>query len=269
MTMRVRMQLAAAIGAVAVGTTMGAVPALAAAPTNDVAGGATTINALPFDTTVDTTQATTDADDAALNAQCGAPVTNGSVWYTYTAPAGVDGLAVDVSQSDFSAGVIIAEPDGQGGWVVDQCGPGGVGTTVVEGTTYRILAFSDTPSVTGGNLVLHAEEAAVPTVDLTVNPKGKVDRQGNALISGTVTCTDADFLDIYSSLKQSVGRFAITGDGYSTAACDGTPQRWTATIFPYNGKFAGGKSASVTDAFACGTVFCADGYVEQVVKLSK
>ena len=40
-----------------------AAPASAAPPANDTFAGATTISSLPFNETLDTTQATTDADD--------------------------------------------------------------------------------------------------------------------------------------------------------------------------------------------------------------
>lgn len=248
---------------------IGVPAASAAAPSNDTEAGATTIAALPFSETVDTSQATTDADDTAINAQCGAPVTNGSVWYSFTAPAGIDGIVVDVSQSDFNAGAIIAEADGSGGWVVDGCGPGTTGASVSPGVVYAILAFSDTPGVTGGTLRITVDGATIPTLDLTVNPKGKVDRYGNALISGTVTCSGGDFTDLFVSLKQAVGRFAITGDGFSGTGCDGSTQQWSALVTPYNGKFAGGKAVSFTYAFSCGAVFCTDGYVERAIKLSR
>jgi hypothetical protein len=247
-----------------------AAPAWAAAPGNDTQAGATLIGALPFADTVDTSEATTDAQDAALNADCGAPVTNGSVWYSYTAPAGVDGIVVDVSASNFSAGALIAASDGSGGWYVVACGPGATGSYVYEGGEYAILAFSDTPGVTGGTLQLTVEQASVPTVDLTVNPRGKVDRYGNAVLSGTVRCSGGDFLEIGTSLKQPVGRFAVQGDGWvSGPACDGALHSWSAVVVPYNGKFAGGKAASFTWAFSCGEVFCGDSYVEQTVRLSK
>jgi hypothetical protein len=264
-----RKRISTALCVAAVAAVVGAAPALAAAPSNDVRGGATTISALPFSDTVDTSQATTDADDAALNAQCGAPVTNGSVWYAYTPPAGVDGVVVDVSSSSFSAGALIAEPDGSGGWLVDGCGPGTTGVPVVAGTPYLILAFSDTPGVTGGTLRISVTQATVPTVDVTVNPKGRVDKYGNALLTGTYTCTGGDFFSLSSSLKQAVGRFAIQGDGYYDGSCDGASHAWSASVVPYNGKFAGGKSASFTYAFSCGALFCGDSYKEQTVKLSK
>lgn len=263
--------VAVVLTAVAVGLGWGASPAQAAVPSNDTLAGAVPIAALPFDASVDTSQATTDALDATLNSQCGAPATNGSVWYSYTPPAGVSGLTVDVSQSDYSSGVIIAEPDGAGGYLVDGCGPGTTGSYVNPGTTYYVLAFSDTPGVTGGTLRLHAAEAKVPTVSATVDPRGKVDRYGNAVISGTYTCTNGDFISLETSVSQPVGRLAVQGDGFTGGSepCDGISHAWSTVVVPSNGKFAGGKAATFTFAFSCGSVFCADSYVQQTVRLSK
>jgi hypothetical protein len=264
-----RKQFSAALLAAALVSVGVALPARAAAPGNDTLAGATPIT-VPFSEVVDTSEATTDSFDATLNDQCGAPATNGSVWYTFTAPAGLDGITVDVSESNFSAGVLIAESDGSGGWYVDACGPGSTGTPVYEGAQYAIMAFSDNTNVTGGSLHISVAAATVPSVSLTVNPKGKVDRSGNALISGTYTCSGADWVGVQTSLKQAVGRFAIQGDGWAdSSTCDGSTQPWTAIVFPYNGKFAGGKAASFSFAFACGSVFCGDSYVEKTIKLSK
>src|SRR5262245_61371329 len=69
-----------AVGAVLIG----AAPAYAAVPTNDAFGGAVTIGSVPFTTTLDTSEATTDADDTNANANCGAPTTDASVWYSMT-----------------------------------------------------------------------------------------------------------------------------------------------------------------------------------------
>ena len=78
--------------------------ALAAPPTNDTFAGATPAT-VGFGEVLDTTDATTDSDDAQLNDECGAPATDASVWY---AVEGADvGVVVDVSQSDYSAGVLV------------------------------------------------------------------------------------------------------------------------------------------------------------------
>lgn len=265
-----RFMTAVAVGGVAIGMAVPlASPAFAAAPINDTFEGAAVINALPFDDTLDTSNATTDTNDSDLNAQCGAPVTNGSVWYSYT-PAQDGAVVFDVSDSDYSSGVIVAE-GGPGNWYVDTCGPGAVGLPVYAGTTYYALAFSDTPGVTGGHLVFHAEDAPPPpSLELSVNSKGKVDRYGNAVVSGTLTCTNSDFTEIEADLYQPVGRFAITGSGFTgDVTCDGTAQPWSAVVVPNNGKFSGGKAATFTFAFGCGPIFCSDTFLSQNVKLSK
>jgi hypothetical protein len=59
--------------------------ASAAAPTNDTYDARSVIAAVPYAATFDTSEATTDASDTELNEQCGAPVTDASVWLEYTA----------------------------------------------------------------------------------------------------------------------------------------------------------------------------------------
>jgi hypothetical protein len=82
-------------------------PGFAAAPGNDTIGGARAAS-IRFSQVLDTTRATTDADDAQLNASCGAPATDASVWYTINLAAD-GGVVVDVSASDYSAGVLVGE----------------------------------------------------------------------------------------------------------------------------------------------------------------
>ena len=87
---------------------------------------------------LDTTEATTDADDAQLNESCGAPATDASVWYAID---GSDtGIVVDVSQSDYSAGIIVGVGS-QGNLDTVDCGPGTVGFFAAAGTTYYVLAL--------------------------------------------------------------------------------------------------------------------------------
>ena len=102
-------RLLVALAAAALLAPLGATTA-SAAPTNDTVAGATAITSLPKTITQDTTRATTDSVDAQLNELCGAPATNGSVWFTYTDTTGT-GLLVDLSESSFSAGVAIVAGD--------------------------------------------------------------------------------------------------------------------------------------------------------------
>jgi hypothetical protein len=218
---------------------------------------------------VDVSQATTDSNDLELNAQCGAPAIQNSIWYKYTATGTEGAIVADVSQSDYSSGVIIAE-GGPGNWTVNSCGPGATGTPVSAGTTYYLLAFNDTPGQTGGFIRINVQAEQLPTVSVTVNPTGKVDKFGNADIGGTLTCTNANSTQIQTSLTQAVGRFSIQGTGFTGSnTCDGTVQPWSAQVVPSNGKFAGGKSATFTFASSCGNFFCSSSFRSQTVKLSK
>src|SRR5688572_2751123 len=115
--------------------------AQAVAPGNDLYGGRTVVGAVPFTDSLDTTEATTDTDDADLNTNCGAPATDASVWYEIT-PAATGGLAADVSSSTYSAGAIVATGS-PGNWTLVTCGPGAVGWMADAGTTYTILVFDD------------------------------------------------------------------------------------------------------------------------------
>jgi len=243
--------------------------ALAAPPLNDTFANATAAT-IGFAEVLDTTEATTDSDDAQLNVLCGAPATDASVWYVLQ---GSDqGVVVDVSQSDYSAGVLVGVGS-QGNLQLVTCGPGAVGFFAAAGTTYYVLAMDDQldGGGNGGLLSISFNEAPPPpTVDVTVNPVGKVNaRTGVATISGTYTCTNGDFIEMFGDARQGVGRFTIVGSFsfFDSGTCDGAHHSWSADVFPQNGKFAGGKTTTVTFAFACGPFECASGFVEQTVRL--
>jgi hypothetical protein len=262
-----RLVLATALALGALGVSAPA--ALAAAPSNDTFGGATAAT-LGFSEQLDTTEATTDADDEQLNTECGAPATDASVWYSF---AGSDvGVVVDVSQSDYSAGVLVGVGS-QGSLALVACGPGAVGFFASAGTTYYVLAIDDQGDGggNGGNLSISFNEAPPPpTVDVTVNRNGTFNsRTGVATISGTYTCTDADFIELFVDARQNVGRFAVTGSGefFDSGTCDGASHAWSVEVFPQNGRFGGGKAMTMTFTLACGTFECAEGFVEQTVHL--
>jgi hypothetical protein len=249
--------------------------ALAAVPTNDTIAGATAIGSIPFSATQDTTQATTDAQDAAVNASCGAPHTDASVWYSYAAASDTQ-LLVDVSQSNYSAGVIVAT--GSPGSLTEvTCGPGAIVFSAASGTTYYILAFDDQTdghSANGGQLVINVKlPPPPPDVTLTVDPIAHFNsKQGTVTVTGTETCTaqDLQFAQLSVNLSQSVGRIGtITGSGYSDLACDGALHHWSVLVFPNSGKFAGGKATVSADGFACNVTTCTDSFVNRTVQLRK
>ena len=256
----------AALGAVTL-LPMSALTAQAAVPANDLPSGATVITALPTTINQNTVGATTDAVDAALN--CGAPATNGSVWFRYTATDN-GGLLVDGTASNYGVGFFITAGDPTTGEEL-ACAPDVAAVATTAGQTYYVVAFSDTVGVMGGNLsVTFSVAPPPPTIDsITVNPKGVAFKDGSAQISGTLNCTGADYVDLFGQVIQKVGRTKIVGDFYTPAGCDGTTQAWSAYATSQNGYFAGGKAATVAIALACNVVQCTDGYVEQIVQLSR
>ena len=243
--------------------------ALAAAPSNDTFPTATAVT-VGFSEVLDTSQATTDADDAQLNSSCGAPATDASVWYKID---GADaGVLVDVSGSNYSAGVLVGEGT-QGNLQTVACAPGGVAFFASSGTTYYILAIDDQNDGAGNGGSLSISFGAAPpppTIDFTVNRTGTVNtRTGVATISGTVTCANSDFIDISVDARQSVGRFVVRGFGeyFDFGTCDGTSHAWSADVYPDNGKFAGGRTLTANFSFGCGLLDCTGTYVEQTVML--
>jgi hypothetical protein len=248
-----------------------AAPVLAAAPANDLYSGREAIS-VGFSATVDTSEATTDADDVEINAECGAPSTDASVWYELTATADAF-IGVDVSASNYPAGVLVAT-GGPGSFQIQACGPGATAFAAVAGETYAILAIDDQSDGggNGGSLQIQvAELPPPPDVHVTLNKTGRFNsKTGSATISGTVTCTggpvDFSFIDI--SVRQVVGRVFIDGFGSIEGfTCDGTTQTWSAEVFGSNGTFRGGKALTVTFAVACGTFLCGLDFQERVVQL--
>jgi Family of unknown function (DUF6299) len=120
-------------------------------------------------------------------------------------------------------------------------------------------------------LSISFNEVQTPTVDITLNPFGVFNANtGVATISGTYTCTNGFFIDVFGEARQNVGRVAtiVGGFGFSASGtCDGEPHSWSADVFPQSGEFRGGKAITVTIAFSCGPFQCATGFVERTVQL--
>jgi hypothetical protein len=250
-------------------------PAQAAPPDNDTHGGATVVDVLnlPFTDQVDTTEATSDADDDAIAAQCaGVPAWDASVWYQITA-AESGALAADFSASSYSAGgfVVTGSP---GSFILVTCGPGAVAWPTVAGETYSLVVFDDQGDGGGNGGVLNLTidiAPPPPEIDVTVNTKGTFNpRTGEATISGTVTCSgDAQFAFLDVELSQTVGRLIVRGFSGTNVTCDGATRPWSLLIRGENGTFGGGKALSVTVAVACGPFLCGEDFNETMVRLTR
>jgi hypothetical protein len=246
-----------------------AAPASAAVPSNDTIAGATVVSTLPFSETIDTSEATTDAEDAAINVPCGAPVTNGSVWYKVTA-GDLPATLVDLTGTDFDAGVIVATGS-PGALELVTCGPFGVAFESTPGQTYYVMAFSFNPDVVGGQLSISISGAQPPPeVSMTVDDVGKVNRQtGTATISGTYTCIgEADLVVIQGSLQQELpGGVQVRGDfQQQDLKCGGT-FKWSAEVVPQSGKFVKGYAATVALTAGCNELGCNIFDTLEVVRL--
>jgi hypothetical protein len=125
-----------------------AAPVLAAVPSNDTYSGRTVIAELPFADAIDTSEATTDADDAEWNAYCNAPGTDASVWYEFTATEDAT-VRIDLS-ADFSEGAVVLTGL-PGSLTPVECYPyTPISFGVTSGETYLIVAF-DLQQDEGGN----------------------------------------------------------------------------------------------------------------------
>jgi len=243
--------------------------ALAAPLNNDIAAGATPA-AIGVRETLDTSEATTDGDDAQLNAACGAPATDASVWYAVQGTG--QGIVVDVAESRYSAGVMVGVGS-PGNLSLVTCGANGVAFVAAANTTYYVIVFDDQADGGGNGGTLNIAFEAIPPppkVTVSVDPYGTVNIQtGVATISGIYTCTHGDSINVTVNASQNVGRFTVSGSGAFSRAntCDGAPHAWSANVVPENGKFAGGKSLALTFSYACSYFECGTGYTEQTVQL--
>jgi len=268
--MKLSQRLAAGLAAALAVTALAGSPALAAVPSNDGYSGAEVVGGVPFSASLDTTDATTDADDDEMNVPCGAPAMDASVWYSFTAGADEAYLA-DASASDYSAGVFVATGS-PGSFEVLACGPGGAAWQAAAGETYVILVIDDQSDGggNGGQLELTIDVAPPPpALEVTVNSTARFDsKTGSAILSGTIMCgEEAAGAFLEAQLTQRVGRILIRGFGGTDVTCDGTTRPWTIEVLGDNGLFKGGKSATVTFAAACGLVFCSEYFDESTIQL--
>ena len=267
-----RLTRLATVLAVGAAVLLTANPAYAAPPANDTIEGAIAIGSLPFTTTLDTSEATTDTVDADLNQLCGAPATDASVWFSHT-PAEDAAVVMSVEESSYTAGVLVAT-GAPGSLELINCGPGAVGIPVTAGTTYYFMAIDDQSDGTGngGTLVVNVQAAPPPPeITLTVNRFGTFDQTGAASVYGTISCTgEVEFSFLTVELTQPVGRAAVYGNTSIDITCDGTVRPWTAVIEPIVGtRFAGGRATAVTFSVACGPFFCGESFLERQIRLRR
>jgi hypothetical protein len=241
--------------------------ALAAAPANDLPGGAVAIGAIPAHVTQDTTDATVTTDDVG----CGSGgLDQATVWYSLTLSEAAS-ILVDASASGFRVGINAFAGTASAETLVD-CSEQGLRLDVEANATI-LLMFADVDGeANGGQLDVHIDVAPPPIdLSLTVDPVGKVNPQtGEAMITGSVTCTTATsdmFVDV--ELRQAVGRFTVRGFGGSGMDCGPAPTQWALSVVADSGRFGPGKSTVNVSAFACDVFTCDDVFESISVRLRK
>ncbi|MGC4112167.1 MAG: DUF6299 family protein [Nocardioides sp.] len=258
-----RILLAVTVGVGLVPFAAGA--AAAAAPGNDEPGGAQVLH-LGDTVNEDTTQATTNGGDDTLNTNCGAPATNGSVWFTYS-PGSKRDVLLDASASDYEAGLMVFDgtPTAES---LFSCGPLELGLRLRPGHTYYIMAFSDDPAVIGGNLTLTLQNAPIPRVHVSVEKKGVAFHGGAAQLHGHYVCRHGEgFADVSAHLRQRAGRLKIQGDSDTGINCDGTRHRWSARVVSPFGTYAAGHGTAKVKIIACGILVCRHTSAKRQVQL--
>jgi hypothetical protein len=242
-----------------------AAPASAAPPANDVPGGAVALT-LGETVTLDTTEATTDPDDSALNENCQAPETGASVWYTYT-PDVDRKVVLDASESSYETGVMVFKGTPTPESLVD-CGPFGAGLRAKAGKTYYFMAFNDSEQ-SGGSLVLSLKNAPTPSAHVTLAKRGVAFHPGGARIHGTYSCKHAaSFGGVDAHLFQRAGRLKIQADGGTGALCDGKRHHWSIRLVSPVGTYARGPAVAKVTVFACGLIECRADRARRHIRLA-
>lgn len=239
-------------------------PASAAPPDNDTPAQATVI-ALGDSVQQDTTEATTDSSDTALNANCGAPFTGASVWYQYT-PSTRTQVVFDTAGSDYSTGVMVFDGTPTADSLL-ACGPEAAGLATQGGHTYYAMIFNDSGD-NGGTLHLALRTAPTPRVHVTLAKRGVAYHGGAARVHGTYSCRhDESFSDLTVHLFQRAGRLKVQADTDLGVRCDGRRHAWSARMVSPVGTYARGRAVAKATLFACGYVDCREDRAKQTVRL--
>jgi hypothetical protein len=270
-------RLSAALGAAAVLAATMAAPVSAAPPSNDSIASPTQVGALPYnDGPYDTTEATTGATDPTF---CFGEPDRSTVWYAFT-PASSGQYEADTFGSEYDTTLYVGTPNGAGGIDVITCNDdtqdlqSAVSWAAVGGTTYLLMVGTCCgggvvgQSGGGGILRFHVDVAPPPpTVALTVDSTGSFNGYGVATIRGSISCANADAVEIDADVAQRVGRIVLRGFGGIVVDCaDG---RWSMDVSSEDGKYLGGALTVNAFAFACGSFECADTFVNATVRLRR
>jgi hypothetical protein len=223
---------------------------LQAAPANDDFGNAVVITSLPFNHSVNTSEATTAADDPIVEV-CN--LSDHTVWYRFT-PTGNLRINVNTVASRPGQGISVFTGT-RGNLTRIGCSDyGSVTFEAVAGDTYFFMI--GTPAgQPGGDLVLNVDVGI--EVGVTIDPVGTVNSStGVATISGTVTCSRSAFFELGGAVKQGTVS-ASQGSLFTAGDCDDVTH-WEGEVAAQNGRFQPGPAEVSVSA-----LFTADATTEE------
>lgn len=209
-------------------------------PANDDFDAAVIVPDVPFTDAVNTSEATTAADDPDCFGQ------GPTVWYAFTPTEG-GFYEADTFGSDYDT--TLGAYTGTRGNLTEIACNDDSGTlesrVVVElqaGQTvyFMVGAFGSGP---GGNLTFNMQLGSPPLeAGLTIDEVGSVDpRTGVATISGTLTCSRPVFVDLFGVLRDRIGRIRIEAFFSGFFFCEGSTP-WAAQVIAENALLVGGPT---------------------------
>jgi hypothetical protein len=206
-------------------------PAITAA--NDDFDGATVVTSLPFTDAVNTSEATTAADDPE---DCVG--TGPTVWYQFTPSENIRIIAYTFG-SNYDTG-LSAYTGTRGNLVQIACNDDAGGSLqslvtidAAAGQTlfFMVGAFASGP---GGDLVFNVDVPPPPLeIDLGIDRFGSVNAStGVATIRGTLTCSRQAFASLDGTLQQRIGRVLVNAFFFTFFECDGVTPWETEVVAP-------------------------------------
>lgn len=264
----VRRSLQAGAGTIVLVVSM-AIPAAAAPPGNDDRANATVIGSVPYQVTLDTSEATLQAGDP----DCATGPNDPTVWFSFT-PAQAGTYGVSTVGSVYDTTLVVGTPGGGGIDVIDcndDAAPRGASVILwdaVAGQEYLIMAGSCCGSPGGQLKLTLREDPGIPRVRVSVAPRGSVNGFGAAVIHGRLECSGGGgrlaFLD--ANVRQRAGRFIIRGDTGIDTRCG---QRWKVRVPGGIGIFKPGVVPVRVSADGCGTFGCSADIGKARVRLTR
>lgn len=186
-----------------VATLASATPVAAAAPSNDDRGAATTVNAVPFSDSTDTSEATWQQSDP----DCGfSGEDDATVWYSFT-PSQSGSYLANTAGSYYDTTLTLTAVTGGGLDILDCNDDAAGGGSVIAwvaaaGQEYLIMVGGCCPG-DRGHLELSITVAPPhPTIRLTLAPTARLTGTGAIALHGQVRCQNVARGTVNVSLRQ-------------------------------------------------------------------